>query len=984
MIRFVILTFLLFTFQLHETGYFAISSYGQAGAISGQVRDADTQEELIGVNVIVRGTAFGASTDLEGRFRIANVRPGTYDIEFSYVGFERQLFTGVRVEADETTELNVRLREQVLTAEDEVVIIGERPIFDIEQSTTSTRVSRDDIQAAPVRQIDEVVGQQAGVIRDPTGLYIRGGRASETGFIVDGVSAQDPLAGTGFGLDLGAGAYAEVEVTTGGVGAEIGDVTSGVVSVRTQDGGQNYAGYFSHKRDNPGRMTATSSNFFTDIYEISLGGPVQFYQSLLPSLGIDTPGTMTFFVAGQANITNEFYKLTADTLRTSIIDNRFWSPRQDNRWSGMGKITWRIRPSMRIEASYQRSLTINQNTRMLQIVGDDVQIRPGFQFFYSENLNNANTYAHDSKIAYVKWTHTLSPTMFYDVQVSRMFTRLRADANGRHWRPRVVEGEFDGESIVIPPTVPFDAGDDFRYVLPGPGLVNNGGLATLWHDHFAEEYTIRATSTNYFFNRNNRLLVGMELKFNDYQWIDIRRPWVGAPIQIDEDTFTETQRLGASSDIWNVQPRRGALFLTDQIRYQGLIANLGLRLEYWFPGKFVDDMVDDPLAPIDDVIRESYKNDTYGLFGHRFKMRLLPRISVSFPVRENQVLYFNYGHKTKLPHPTFVYAGLDPFYQDRSFLSDLGNPNLDPEVDISYEIGLRNQLSSNDALNISAFWSDKYDFITSERLIIQDATGRDTERNFRVNGDFARVRGVEVTYIKRYRDWFMGNLSVTYSRAEGLSSTSNDALRNIIAGDRFGFNVETPLAWDRPWDIKANVTLNYDRPEPLFGVAPLNKMKLFLSGNFRSGMRYTPYEFIELQRHPVTGERDWRPIYQRDNDPSQRFSEVGPSWWIFDLNFQRWFTIRDTRLIAFLEITNLLDASNAAIINPVTGKAYKSSYPVSQEELAELRNDRSYDVPDNVRDERYLDPRDNNAPSYRNPANFLQQRQIIFGFAINF
>ncbi|MDG5766583.1 TonB-dependent receptor [Balneolales bacterium ANBcel1] len=956
----------------------------QTGTIAGQVIDADTGDELIGVNVIIRGTAYGASTDLDGRFRITNIRPGSYDIEITYIGFERQLYTGIRVQPGETTELNIELREQVLTFDDELVVIGERPIFDIEQSSTSTRVTRDDIQAAPVRQIDEVVGQQAGVIRDPTGLYIRGGRSSETGFVVDGVSAQDPLAGTGFGLDLGAGAYAEVEVTTGGVGAEVGDATSGVVTVTTQSGGQEYSGYFSHKRDNPGRMTSTSSNFYTDIFEFSLGGPVETYQSLLPALGIDVPGEMTFFVAAQANITNEFYKQTADQIETSLIDNTFWSPRQDNRWSAMGKLTWNIRPSMRMEASYQRSLTINQNTRMLQIVGDDVQIRPGFQFFYSEDLDNANTYSHDSKLAYVKWTHTINPRMFYDIQVSRMFTRLRADANGRHWRPELVDGEFDGESIVTPPTDIFETGRPFNYVLPGPGLVNNGGLATLWHDHYAEEYTVRATTTNYFFNRNNRLRVGLEMKFNDYQWIDIRRPWVGAPIRIDEDTFTETQRLGASSDIWNVKPRRGALFVTDQIRYQGLIANLGLRLEYWFPGKFVDDMVDDPMAPIADEIRQDYRDNTYSLFGNRFKMRLLPRISVSFPVRENQVLYFNYGHRTKLPHPSFVYAGLDPFYQDRSFLADLGNPNLDPEVDISYEIGLRNQLSSNDALNISAFWSDKYDFVTSERLIIEDAAGNPTERNFRVNGDFARVRGVEVTYIKRHRDWFMGNLSVTYSRAEGLSSTANDALRNILAGDQFGFNVETPLAWDRPWDIKANVTFTYNRPEPLLGLAPLNRMKLYVSGNYRSGMRYTPFDFVGNERHPVTGEQNWRPIYQRNNEPSERFSGVGPAWWIFDLNFQRWFTIGNTRFIAFLEVTNLLNSSNPAIINPVTGKAYKTDYPSDPDELRALRDDRSYDVPANVRDERYLDPRDNNIPSYRNPANFLQQRHIMFGFAVNF
>ncbi|MDI6401850.1 TonB-dependent receptor [Balneolaceae bacterium ANBcel3] len=956
----------------------------QSGSVTGRVTDADTGEELIGVNVFLRGTTYGASSDINGYYTISGIRPGEYDIEFSYIGYERQLYTGVRVSAGEQLELSVELNEQVLTTEDEIVIVGARPIFDIEESSTTSRVSRDAIQAAPVRRIDEIVGQQAGVVRDPTGMYIRGGRASEAAFIVDGVSAQDPLAGTGLGLDLGAGAYAEVEVTTGGVGAEIGDATSGVVSVRTQEGGQDYSGYFSHKRDNPGRMTASSHNFFTDVYEVNLGGPVQWYQSLLPSLGINTPGTMTFFVAGQVHLTNEFYKETADQIQSSLIDNTFWSPRQDNRWSGMGKLTWRIRPSMRFEASYQRSLTINQNTRMLQIVGDDVQIRPGYQFFYSLNLDNANTYAHDSKVAYVKWTHTVSPAMFYDVQISRMFTRLRTDVNGRHWRPTVVEGEFDGESIVMPPTEIFETGRDFLYVLPGPGLVNNGGYAPLWHDHYAEEYTIRATMTRYFFNRNNRLHAGFELKFNDYQWIDIQRPWVGAPIQIDEDTFTETQFLGASSDIWNVKPRRGALFLTDQIRYQGLIANLGLRLEYWFPGSYVDDMVDDPDSWIADEIREAYYNDTYSLFGHRFKMRLLPRINVSFPVRENQVLYFNYGHKTKLPHPSHVYAGLDPRYQDASRLSNLGNPNLDPEVDISYEIGLRNQITSNDALNISAFWSDKYDFVTSERLIITDSQGRDVQRNFRVNGDFARVRGVEVTYIKRHRDWFMGNVSVTYSRAEGLSSTSNDALRNILAGDQFGFNVETPLAWDRPWDVKANVTFTYDRQQPLLGLAPLNQMKLYLSGNFRSGMRYTPYEFVDFQRHPVTGERNWRPIYERDNDPAMRFSEIGPSWLMFDLNFQRWFTVADTRFIVFLEITNLLNAKNPAIINPVTGEGYKTSYPTSPSELIGLRDDRSYDVPINVRDERYVDPRDNNSPSYLNPANYLQQRHIMFGFAFNF
>src|SRR5690606_25164704 len=408
-----------------------------------------------------------------------------------------------------------------------------------------------------------------------------------------------------------------------------------------------------------------------------------------------------------------------------------------------------------------------------------------------------------------------------------------------------VSTELDPESIVTYPASIFVGPDgqpvdpNAMFVLPGPGLINNGGIATRFHDHFAEELTLRGTYTLFSADKNSRLDAGLEMKLNDYQWIDIVRPWVGAPVGEGEEA-TASDRLGESADVWRVKPRRGALFATGQVRYRGIIANVGARFEYWAPGRYVDDLVEDPRAPILQSVREDYWDDTINLFGLRYKFRLLPKVRVSFPIKENQVLFFNYGHSTKLPHPTFVYTGLDPFYRDRSFFADLGNPNLDPEVDISYEIGLRNQLTSNDVLNVTAFWRDKYDFTTIEDVVIRDQTGRETVRAFRINGDFARVRGVEASYLKRIGRWFQGQISGSFSRATGLSSTNNDALAQFLANGDIENTFETPLAWDRPLDLKASVTLTHDRENPLFGVPGLNRLQVYISSTFRSGQRYTP------------------------------------------------------------------------------------------------------------------------------------------------
>ena len=947
------------------------------GAIAGTITDAEAGFTMPSVSVLVIGTTRGAATDIDGEFAIDGLRPGDYTVRVSFVGYQTTEFTGVAVRDGQTTRLDVELQPAVLGADNEVVVIGEKPLIDVERAESAYTVSEEEIASRPVRDVQDVISNQAGVVQDPTGLYIRGGRATETGYVVDGVSAKDPLAGTGFGLDLGANALREVEVVTTGADASVGDATSGVVAIRTREGSDEFEASLAIQRDNFGFNEDWGSTFNEDNVELSVAGPIW-------------PGKVRFFASGQGTFTDEFTRTlsTPDQVESSLYDADALAPRLSNRWNGLGKVVVLPKPGMKLVGSYQRSLAINQNTRMLRVTGNDAVVAPGYQYAFALQPDQANTYTQDANLGYLLWTHAPNNQTIYEVQLSRLFTRLRADANGRDWRPDNVDSELDPFSIPGFPGSIFgdpDLGDvpadSALFVLPGPGFFNNGGVATDWHDHFAEQVTARGEITRFTQSEAYEVNAGGEVTLNDYQWIDITRPWVGAPIQLPDGTFTQSNRLGQSSDIWRVKPRRGALYVTNRFRYNGLVASLGGRFEAWAAGSYVDDLVADSAFTIPATLREAYESETASLFGLRWKARFLPKLNVSFPIRENQVLFFSYGHSMRLPHPTYVYANLDPFYQDRSFFSDLGNPNLNPEIDVAYELGVRNQITADDALNVTAFWRDKFDFITVASVTIADASGRETTRALRVNGDFARVRGLEVSYIKRIGAWFQGQVSASYSRATGLSSTNNDALQDLIQNGNVDNTFETPLAWDRPLDLKASVTFRHDAAEPWLGVPGLNRFKLFVQSTFRSGQRYTPVEFVGNEANPFTGERDWRPIYETVDDPALRFSETGRPWFWFDLRAERRFGIAGSDLLLTLEVENLFNQQNSVIVNPVTGRAYPDVD--ADTDFTALRGDPDYDVPSFLRDPRYEDPNTSGLPPL-NPARFLTPRHVVVGVSYQF
>ncbi len=358
--------------------------YSQStGNISGIVKDASNGDALPGVNVILKGTYYGAATDINGKFRINNISVGSYNIDISLIGYKTVQYTGIQIEPDKTIEFDVKLEETVLTLDQDVVVIGDKPLMDVEETQSKRTVTKEELDIAVLENITDIVTQQSGVVQSDNAIHIRGGRSYENAFLLDGVSVQDPLAGTGFGLQLSANAIEEVEVITGGFNAEFGQATSGVVNVKTREGGQKYSGSISYKRDYLGDKSSYHT-FNIDIIEGNFSGPEPITSFILPALGLKIPGELTFFgsfYTGLSDgITQGYYKPTASQLISSTFHGTDFAPKAENNWFWLGKLTYKYSPTLKFYYSFNQSVNINQNSQSLQSNLEYVEPSPGYQY----------------------------------------------------------------------------------------------------------------------------------------------------------------------------------------------------------------------------------------------------------------------------------------------------------------------------------------------------------------------------------------------------------------------------------------------------------------------------------------------------------------------------------------------------------------------------------------------------------------------------
>ncbi|PWB75469.1 hypothetical protein C3F09_02425 [candidate division GN15 bacterium] len=291
---------------------------GSTGQIKGKVTDKDNKQPIVGASVRVANTTIGAMTDPDGNFQILRVDPGQYTLQISAVGYQKMEIENVQVTADLTKEVTIALPTAVTELKDVIKVTDKQDILNKFETSNQSTITAQSIKTRPVQTVDNLLKSVAGVQTTASGqVFIRGGRAGEVAYIVDGVPVGDPLggvAGTGINLSLASGSIQEVQIIKDGFDPEYGNALSGIVKITTPTGNKdNTKINMQFITDDFGTRELNKYSKNYDYLRFSIAGPDPILKSrILPSLGLNflQDKEFTYYIYGEVEKWNGDYPYT--------------------------------------------------------------------------------------------------------------------------------------------------------------------------------------------------------------------------------------------------------------------------------------------------------------------------------------------------------------------------------------------------------------------------------------------------------------------------------------------------------------------------------------------------------------------------------------------------------------------------------------------------------------------------------------------------
>ena len=207
------------------------------GRIQGQVVDAQGAA-VPGATVTVTSPALQGSltqvSDGEGRFRFPSVPPGRYAVKSELSSFKTVELNNVEVGLDRTATVPITM--QLASVTESVTVTGQTPIIDSTSTITGVVAGAEILNRIPVRRdIYAATRFSAGVVDDAVGPTVYGSSGAENQYIIDGLNTTGVELGNK-GKNVNMDFIEQVETKTGGLPAEYGRNTGGIVNAVTKSG----------------------------------------------------------------------------------------------------------------------------------------------------------------------------------------------------------------------------------------------------------------------------------------------------------------------------------------------------------------------------------------------------------------------------------------------------------------------------------------------------------------------------------------------------------------------------------------------------------------------------------------------------------------------------------------------------------------------------------------------------------------------------
>nr|WP_294898356.1 TonB-dependent receptor [uncultured Pedobacter sp.] len=222
------------------------TAFAQTGKITGKVVDKGNGETLIGLTVGIDGTSKGASTDIDGRFIIANLNPGKYNVTFRYLGYQSKTITAVEVKENETTTLNISMEESAKQALNEVVVTASyvrasvNALYAQQKNSVSisSGISSDVIKRSPDKNTSEVLKRVSGAsIQDNKFIIVRGlSDRYNTAMLNNAILPNTEVDRKAFSFDIIPSNLVDAIVVNKTASADLpGDFSGGIIQISTKD-----------------------------------------------------------------------------------------------------------------------------------------------------------------------------------------------------------------------------------------------------------------------------------------------------------------------------------------------------------------------------------------------------------------------------------------------------------------------------------------------------------------------------------------------------------------------------------------------------------------------------------------------------------------------------------------------------------------------------------------------------------------------------